>query len=101
MKVELLDFASAYHRHRLADYGVTEQEWRDSIKSLVDETEINIVTRATRRTAARHLRPLGYRKDFTREDEFLTSNCGHIWSAEVENTNYKWENKLFCGMREE
>lgn len=101
LKLELLDFASAYQRHRLADYGVTEQEWRDSIKSMVDETDMNIVARAARRTAARHLRPLGYRKDFTREDEYLSSNCGHIWTAEVENTNYKWENKLFCGMREE
>ena len=101
IKSELIDFPTAYTRYRLADYGVTEQEWRDSIKSMIDETELTVVARAARRVAARHLRPLGYRKDFTREDEHLTTNTGHIWSAEIENTNYKWENKLFCGMREE
>lgn len=101
MKTELIDFGSAYVRYRLADYGVTEQEWKDSIKSAIDDTPMNLVERATRKVAARHLRPLGYRKDFTKEDENLTTNCGHIWSREIENTNYKWENKLFCGLREE
>ena len=101
LKAELFDFETAFHRYRLADYGVTEQEWREAIKSMVDESELNIVARVARRLAARHLRPLGYKKDFTREDEHITSNCGHLWTVEVENSNYKWENKLFCGMREE
>jgi hypothetical protein len=101
IRTELLDFKSGYMRYRLADYGVTEQEWRDSIKSVIDDSDLNVIERATRRVAARHLRPLGYRKDFTKEDENLTTNVGHVWSGEVENSNYKWENKLFCGLREE
>lgn len=101
IKTELFDFPSAYERYRLADYGITEQEWLESIRSGIDETNLNVVVRAARRTAYRHLRPLGYRKEFTREDENITTNTSHIWSAEVENTNYKWENKLFCGLREE
>lgn len=101
LKTELLDFQSAYHRYILADYGVTEQEWRESLKSQVDESPANIVERAARRIAARHLRPLGFKRDFTKEDEHITTNVGHIWSAEVENSSYKWENKLYCGLREE
>lgn len=101
MKSELIDFKSGYLRYCLADYGVTEQEWTDSLKSSIEESPLNIVERATRRVAARHLRPLGYRKEFTREDENLTTNVGHVWNAEVENSNYKWENKLYCGLREE
>jgi hypothetical protein len=101
LKAELIDFKTAYTRYRLADFGVTEQEWADAVKPGIDETTANVIERAARRTAARHLRPLGYRKDFSKDDENSTSNVGHIWSAEIENTNYKWENKLFCGLREE
>jgi hypothetical protein len=101
MKTELLDFSSAYDRYELAELGVTRQEWDESLKSQVDESPLNVVERATRRVAARHLRPLGYRKDFTKEDEFITTNVGHVWTVEIENTNYKWENKVFCGLREE
>lgn len=101
LKTELLDFQSAYDRYQLAELGVTRQEWEDSLVSQVEESPLNVVERAARRVAARHLKPLGFRKDFTREDEFLTTNVGHVWSAEVENTNYKWENKIFCGLREE
>ncbi len=72
-----------------------------SRSSQIDENPTNIIERATRRIAARHLRPLGFRKDFTKEDEQITTNVGHVWSAEVENTSYKWENKLYCGLREE
>ncbi|MBX7244097.1 MAG: hypothetical protein K1X53_01285 [Candidatus Sumerlaeaceae bacterium] len=100
-RTELLEFHKGFDRYKLADYGVTRQEWDDALKSQVEESPLNVVERAARRTAARHLRPLGYRKDFTTEDQNLTSNTGHIWSAEVENSNYKWENKLFCGIREE
>ncbi|MCX7017482.1 MAG: hypothetical protein WCK47_14365 [bacterium] len=101
VKIELFGFKNGYERYRLADYGVTEKEWFDSLRSSVEESDFNIVERAARRTAARHLRPLGYRKDFSAEDEEITTNAGHIWSAEIENSNYKWENKLFCGLREE
>lgn len=101
LKQELFEFHTAYERYRLADYGVTLQEWKDSIKSMLDDNPMNIVERCARRLAARHLRPLGYVRDFTREDEYITTNVGHIWTAEVENTNYKWENKFFCGLKEE
>jgi hypothetical protein len=101
MKSELIDFQDGYHRYVLADYGVTEQEWVDALRSQVEDSPMNIVERATRRIAARHLRPLGYKKDFTKEDENISTNCGHVWASEIENSNYKWENKLFCGLREE
>ncbi len=101
LKTELLDFASAYDRYELAELGVTRQEWDESLISQVEESPMTVVERAARRTAARHLRPLGFRKDFTKEDEYMTTNVGHVWSAEIENTNYKWENKIFCGLREE
>lgn len=101
IKTELLDFESAYDRYTLADLGVTRQEWDESLISQIEETPMNVVARAARKVAARHLKGLGYRKDFTKEDEFLTTNVGHVWSMEIENTNYKWENKLFCGLREE
>lgn len=101
MKAELFEFEKAYDRYVLADYGITLHEWQEALKSQVDESPLNVVARAARRTAARHLKPLGYRKEFTREDDMLTTNVGHVWTAEVENTNYKWENKLYCGLREE
>jgi hypothetical protein len=101
LKTELLDFKDGYNRYRLADYGVTEQEWRDSIKSVIDDSDANVIERAARRLAARHLRGLGYRREFTKEDENISTNVGHIWNSEVENSNYKWENKLYCGLREE
>jgi hypothetical protein len=62
---------------------------------------MNVVERATRRIAARHLRPLGYRREFSLEDENILSSVGHIWSGEVINTNYNWENRYFCGLKEE
>ena len=101
LKNELIDFVSAFDRYNLPEYGLTRQEWEESLKSQVDESPLNIVERAARRVAARHLRPLGYKTEFTREDENLTTNTGHVWSTEIENSNYKWENKLFCGLREE
>lgn len=101
VKTELFDFKSAFDRYRLADYGVTRQEWEDVLRPMADDTTHNIVERAARRVAARHLKPLGLKKDFPPDDAHLSTNVGHIWSTEVENTNYKWENKLFCGMREE
>ena len=52
------------------------------------------------RIAARHLRHLGYRREFPKSDESITTNVGHIWSGEVEWGNFKWENPLFCGADE-
>jgi hypothetical protein len=101
LKTELLGYEKAYDRYQLAELGVTRQEWDESLKSQVEESPINVVERATRRLAARHLKGLGYKKDFTKADEFMTTNVGHVWSVEIENSNYKWENKLFCGLREE
>lgn len=101
LKTELIDFGTAFGRYTLADYGVTPFEWEEAMKSAVDESPRNIVDRCTRRVLARHLRPLGYKKDFSKEDEEMTTNCGHIWTAELELANYKWENKIFCGLREE
>jgi len=101
LKRELLDFDSAYERYALAELGITRQEWEESLVSQVEDSPLNVVERAARRVAARHLRPLGFRKDFTKEDEFISTNVGHVWTVEIENTNYKWENKVFCGLREE
>jgi hypothetical protein len=101
LKTELIGFAGAFDRYRLTDYGITEGEWNDALKAATEESNLNVVERCARRLAAIHLRPLGYQKDFPREDEYLTTNCGHIWTAEVEVSNYKWENKYFCGLREE
>mgnify|MGYP006277598191 CR=1 FL=1 len=97
---ELIGFESAYERYNLAEFGITEVEWRDAIESAIDETDMNLVERATRRIASRHLRPLGYRKEFSIEDESIPASVGHIWSTEVINSNYNWENRRFCGIQE-
>ena len=101
MKQELIEFETAYKRYNLAEYGITEVEWNDAIKSSLEETPMNVVERVTRRIAARHLRPLGYRREFSREDENIPASVGHIWSSEVINSNFNWENRLFCGLHEE
>ena len=101
MKQELIEFDKAYERYNLAEFGITEVEWKDAIKSTLEETDMNIVERAARKVAARHLRPFGFTKDFTEEDEEITASVGHIWSREVINSNFNWENRLFCGMQEE
>lgn len=101
LKQELIQFEAAYQRYNLAEYGITEVEWKDAIKSNLEETSMNVVERATRRIAARHLRPLGYRREFSLEDENIPTSVGHIWSREVINSNFNWENRLFCGLHEE
>ncbi len=98
---ELLHFENAYERHDLKRYGVTLEEWRQTIASHVENSRLNIVARSARRTAARHLRPLGYRTQFAHTDEMITSNVGHIWEYETTNPNYRWENHYFCGVLEE
>jgi len=102
-KTELLEFESAYTRHKIGqEFGVDEKTWKSVIASEVpEESELNVVTRAARRVGAKHLRLLGFRKDFDRKDEFISTATGHLWNHEVEHLNYKWENEVFCGMREE
>jgi hypothetical protein len=101
LQTELIGFRDAFHRYRLSDFGMTEGEWQDSLRPGTDEGDPNVVERCARRLAAIHLRPLGYSREFARSDEFLTTNCGHAWTAEIDISNYKWENKYFCGLREE
>ena len=56
--------------------------------------------RAALRVAARHLRPLGYAKEFSRGDANITTNVGHVWSQETGRENFAYENQLFCGVSE-
>lgn len=99
---ELLEFEGAWKRHKLADLGITEQEWKACIATEVPtESELNVVTRAARRTGAKHLRLLGFRKEFDRKDEHISTATGHLWSHEIGRLNMKWENEVFCGLREE
>lgn len=100
MKQELFNFEDAFERYNLADYGVKERQWKTAIKSQIDDSKLNVVERASRRIAAIHLRPLGYTQDLTEKDTQLSTNTGHIWTGEVANTNFKWENPYFCGMEE-
>ncbi len=100
VKEELLGFADAYKRYNLADYNVKRKDWTEAIQSVIDESADNIIQRVARRTLAKHLRPLGY-DEFPEEDEFLTTNCGHLWTTEIENSNYVWDNPVFCGVKEE
>lgn len=100
-KEELINFESAYERYSLTDYGVKIDEWRRAIKPDVPGCSMNVVERAARRIAARHLRGLGYRREFPKADESITTNVGHIWSGEVEYGNFNWENQIFCGTEEE
>jgi hypothetical protein len=100
IKTELLDFEGAYDRYHLADRGVSKQQWHRTLKSEIAESKDNVVKRATLRVAARHLRPLGYTKEFTRRDANLTTNVGHIWSLESCREGLAYENPHFCGVSE-
>jgi hypothetical protein len=100
IKTELLDFESAYERYDLKSLGVSRRCWQQTIASHVEETNENLVARAASRVAAAHLRPLGFTRDFSRKDEQKTINVGHLWRAEIDNLNYKYENPFFCGVKE-
>jgi len=97
---ELIGFEQVYARYNLSEYGVKPEAWKQAIKSEVPECTLNMVERAARRIAARHLRDLGYKREFPKADENITTNVGHIWTGEVENTHFVWENPLFCGTEE-
>ncbi len=100
IKTELIDFESSYERHKLAQLGVKRKDWELAIASHVAESNENVVKRASQRVAAVHLRPLGFTRDFSREDELKTVNVGHIWTDDIDNLNFKYENRLFCGVNE-
>lgn len=100
---ELLDFEGALERHGLdKEFGVDAKTWKRTIASEIpQESPLNVVERAARRTGARHLRSLGFRKMFDRKDTGISSSTGHIWSEEMSSLNVKWENEVFCGLLEE
>lgn len=101
LKEELLDFEGAYERHHIAALGVSASAWKSTIRSEVQDSKDNVVRRAALRLAARHLRPLGYTKDFTRQDANGSTNVGHIWSIESSRESFSYENPYFCGVAEE
>lgn len=100
LETELIDFESAFERYELEKYGVSEKEWKQVLKPEITDSKLNVVSRAVRRTASRHLAEFGYDDRFPEEDEEITTNCGHNWTAEVNIPNYKWANPQFCGVRE-
>lgn len=100
IKTELLDFEGGYDRYKLAEHGVTRQMWQECLRPEAPDSSDNVVRRAALRVAARHLRPLGYIKEFTRQDQGITTNVGHLWSIETGRENLCYENTLFCGMEE-
>lgn len=100
-RTELLQFDTAYTRHKIAALGVEEKSWRATIKSQVPDSDLNVVERAARRVGALHLRRLGYREHFEKKDEGLATSVGHAWSTEIDQPNLKWENELFHGLTEE
>jgi hypothetical protein len=80
--------------------GVSREAWKDTLRSHVTESKDNVVKRAASRVAATHLRPIGYSRDFSRDDELTTVSVGHLWSTEICNPNLKYENRYFCGVSE-
>lgn len=100
IKSELIGFEGAYKRYKLRSLGVTKEMWSDAIKSEVEDSRKNIVARVASRVAASHLRPIGFTRDFSREDELEPTSVGHLWATEIENPNYRYENLYYCGVSE-
>lgn len=100
LKTELLDFEGAYERYGLAKLAIPKDKWTAALASEVADSDDNVVRRAALRVAARHLRPLGYVREFTREHVNLTTNVGHLWSSETHRENLRYENDRFCGVSE-
>jgi hypothetical protein len=100
IRTELIDFEGAYERHKLKSLGVSREEWKDTLRSHVEDSSDNIVKRAASRIAATHLRPLGFTRDFSRDDELTSVSVGHLWTTEISNPNLKYENRFFCGVME-
>lgn len=101
LKRELHDFQSAFERHDLAQLGVSRAAWNKAIQSEVEDSDLDVVARASRRVAAIHLRKMGFRKECKPGDELLTTASGHFWSLEIDRSNLQWENPAFCGLAEE
>lgn len=101
LKRELNEFEFAYDRQDLASLGVERKEWEKAIRSEIEDSDLNVVTRASRRVAARHLRKMGYRDTIPRSDEHISTATGHLWTLEVDQPNMRWENVTFCGLAEE
>lgn len=100
IRSELIGFENAWERHDLASLGVKKKCWEKALESQIEESRHNVVRRAATRVAANQLRPLGFVKDFSREDELATTNVGHLWADEIANPSFKYENPVFCGVRE-
>lgn len=100
LQTELLDFEGAYDRYQLGSTGVDKATWEKCIASEIVESKECVAKRAALRVAARHLRPLGYTREFSRDDANITTNVGHIWSVETGRENFQYENLLFCGVSE-
>ncbi len=100
IKSELIGFEGAFQKHNLSQFGVKRKSWEAALVSQIEESKDNVVKRAATRVAALHLRPLGFTREFSREDELTTTNVGHLWSVEISNINLKYENPYFCGVRE-
>lgn len=95
----LINFHTMYKKLHLDELGIRESQWKAALKSAIPESKDNVVRRAALRAAARHLRPLGHR--FPASDMHLTSNVGHLWSAEVNPGNFRWDNIRYCGVPED
>lgn len=100
IKTELIGFEKAFERYELGRYGVKRKCWESAMKSHVQDSKDNVVARAASRVAACHLRPIGFGRDFSRDDELKSVNVGHLWTAEIGNLNYRYENTSFCGVHE-
>lgn len=98
---ELLEFDKAYTRHQIDKLGVDKKVWERSIRSEVEDSPLNVVTRAARRVGAKYLRNAGFRANFERTDEFIPTTTGHCWTHEVDHENMMWENDVLCGLTEE
>jgi hypothetical protein len=101
LQTELLDFEGAHERYGLEATGISKNQWKQCIKSEIDESKDNVVRRAALRVAARHLRPLGYVKEFSRADAALRTNVGHVWTLETGRESFAYENQRFCGVSED
>jgi len=100
IKEELLGFEGAYERYHLEKLAIRRGDWLTAIQSEIKDSADNVVYRAALRVAARHLRPLGYTEEFSRQDASMTTNVGHLWSIESCRENFCYENPLFCGVSE-
>ena len=96
MKENLFKFENAYQKYSLADYGVTELEWNESLEPEIPNCDINLISRVSRRIATKHLLPLNI-PGLDKKDLNLPTITGHIWNGETNNLNFRWKNRFYCG----